>query len=155
MLKRILFLSLVLLNVSLMAQESIKLTQLKKELSSGSKIKVINFWATWCAPCIKELPLFEKLHQENKNVEVLLVSMDYDLDPNPDKVKRFVDRKKLQSRVLILAEANPTDWIEQIDKDWSGAIPSTIVVNPQSGKRKLIEGEMKEGDLEKIIETLK
>jgi thiol-disulfide isomerase/thioredoxin len=146
---------LLLVTVSAFCQESVKLPQLKKELASGSKIKVINFWATWCAPCVKEMPLFEKLHLENKDVEVLLVSMDYDLDPNPDKVKRFIDRKKIQSRVVILAEANPTEWIDQIDKDWSGSIPSTIVFNPQSGKRKLIEGEMKEGDLEKIIETLK
>ena len=73
------------------SQESVKLSQLKKEFATGSKIKVINFWATWCAPCVKEMPLFEKLGKENKEVEVLLVSMDYDLDPNPDKVKKFID----------------------------------------------------------------
>lgn len=137
------------------AQESISLLQLKKELSSGSKVKVINFWATWCAPCVKEIPLFEKYRQEHDNIDMLLVSMDYDLDPNPDKVKMFVQRKKLQSRVLILTEANPTEWIDQIDKDWSGALPATLVINPQTAKRKLIEGEIKEGELEKIIETLK
>jgi thiol-disulfide isomerase/thioredoxin len=136
-------------------QESIKLSQFKKELSSGSKIKVINFWATWCAPCVKELPLFEKLNQENKEVDVLLVSMDYDLDPNPEKVKRFIDRKKLRSKVVILAEANPTDWIDKIDKDWSGALPATLIINPQSGKRKLVEGEMKDGELDKLIDNLK
>ncbi len=137
------------------AQESISLLQLKKELSSGSKVKVINFWATWCAPCVKEIPLFEKYRQEHDNIDMLLVSMDYDLDPNPDKVKMFVQRKKIQSRVLILTEANPTEWIDQIDKDWSGALPATLVINPQTAKRKLIEGEIKEGELEKIIETLK
>jgi len=155
MVKRFLFILTILWCFSALGQDLVKLPQLKKELSSGSKIKVVNFWATWCAPCIKELPLFEKLHYENKDVDVLLVSMDYDLDPNPDKVKRFMDRKKLQSRVIILTEANPTDWIDQIDKDWSGAIPTTLIINPQSGKRKLIEGELKEDDLEKLIETLK
>lgn len=141
--------------LGVLGQESVKLVQLKKELTTGSKIKVVNFWATWCAPCVKEIPLFEKLGKENKEVEILLVSMDYDLDPNPDKVKRFVDRKKIESRVLILAEANPTDWIDQIDKDWSGALPATLILNPQSGKRKLVEGEMKDGELEKIILTIK
>jgi len=146
MLRAIIFCTLVCVLESTYGQESVGLSQFKKELSSGSKIKVINFWATWCAPCVKELPFFEKLNQENKEVEVLLVSMDYDLDPNPEKVKRFIDRKKLQSKVLILAEANPTDWIDKID---------TLVINPRSGKRKLIEGEMKDGELDKLIETLK
>jgi thiol-disulfide isomerase/thioredoxin len=155
MLRAIIFCTLVCVLESTYGQESVGLSQFKKELSSGSKIKVINFWATWCAPCVKELPFFEKLNQENKEVEVLLVSMDYDLDPNPEKVKRFIDRKKLQSKVLILAEANPTDWIDKIDKDWSGALPATLVINPRSGKRKLIEGEMKDGELDKLIETLK
>jgi thiol-disulfide isomerase/thioredoxin len=137
------------------SQESVKLVTLKKEMTSGMRIKVINFWATWCAPCVKELPLFEKLQAENKDVEVLLVSMDYDLDPNPEKVKKFMDRKKLQARVMILAEENPTAWIDQIDKNWSGAIPATLVVNPVSGKRKFTEGELKEGEVEKIIQTIK
>jgi hypothetical protein len=104
---------------------------------------------------VKELPLFEKLHQENKDVEVLLVSMDYDLDPNPAKVKRFMDKKNLQSKVVFLAESNPSEWIDEIDKDWGGALPATLIVNPKTGKRKLVDGEMKEGELEKIIETLK
>lgn len=157
MLRTIIFCTLVCFFESTFTfgQESIKLSQFKKELSSGSKIKVINFWATWCAPCVKELPLFEKLNQENKEVDVLLVSMDYDLDPNPEKVKRFIDRKKIQSKVLILAEANPTDWIDKIDKDWSGALPATLIINPQSGKRKLVEGEMKDGELDKLIDNLK
>lgn len=155
MLRAIIFFTLVCVFKDTYGQESIRLSQFKKELSSGSKIKVINFWATWCAPCVKELPLFEKLNQENKEVEVLLVSMDYDLDPNPEKVKRFIDRKKLQSKVVILAEANPTDWIDKIDKDWSGALPATLIINPQSGKRKLIEREMKDGELDKLIDNLK
>ncbi len=133
------------------SQEEIKLPELQKRINEAGAIKVVNFWATWCAPCVKELPLFEKLNKENKNVKVLLVSMDYDLDPSPVKVKRFVERKKIASQVVILAEQNPNDWIEKIDKNWSGALPATLVVNPGNGKRKLVQGGLKEGDLEKLI----
>src|SRR4051812_28529111 len=83
----------------------IKLAELQKLMETPSdEIKVINFWATWCAPCIKEIPLFEKINQNRKDTKVTLVSMDIDLDPNPEKVNRFVARKKLQSQVVILNE---------------------------------------------------
>ena len=132
--------------------EIIKLKQLQDLIQSKSDhIKVINFWATWCAPCIKELPLFEKLGQERQDVKVMLVSMDLDLDPDPEKVHKFVARKKLQSKVLILDEQNPNSWINQIDKNWSGALPATIIINGKTGQRKFVEKELHEGELEKLI----
>jgi thiol-disulfide isomerase/thioredoxin len=130
----------------------IKLAELKALMESPSdKIKVINFWATWCAPCVKELPLFEKLGQEQPNVKVTLISMDLDLDPNPEKVYRFIARKKLQSEVLILDEKDPNSYIDQIDKNWSGALPATIIINPATGQRKFVGRELHEGELEKLL----
>ena len=138
----------------LLSQDLIKLPALQKFIHEPGPVKVINFWATWCAPCVKELPYFEKLNQQDKDVKVILVSMDYDLDPDPSKVKRFVERKKILSTVVILAEENPNEWIEKIDKNWSGALPSTLVINPNSGKRKFVQGELKDGDLEKFIQEV-
>ena len=136
--------------------DQIKLKDLQTIISTRSeKIQIINFWATWCAPCVKEVPLFERLNQENKAVDVTLVSMDYDLDPNPEKVYRFIARKKLQSKVVILTEKNPNDWIDKIDKNWSGALPATLVLNTKTGKRKFVEKELHEGDLEKLIEEVR
>ncbi|MDZ7647740.1 MAG: TlpA disulfide reductase family protein [Cytophagales bacterium] len=147
---------ILLVKISFMApaQEAkeIKLGDLQQLLTaSNERIQVINFWATWCAPCVKEIPLFEDLNRENKDVEVTLVSMDYDLDPNPEKVNRFITRKKLQSKVVILAETDPNSWIDKIDKDWQGALPTTLVVNTKTGKRKLVQRELREGELEKLI----
>jgi len=134
----------------------IKLVELQRRIDAPSEqIKVINFWATWCAPCIKELPLFEKLQEQRKAVAVTLVSMDIDLDPDPQKVHRYVERKKIKSEVVILDERNPDSWIDKIDKKWSGALPATLVVNTKTGKRKFIEKELHEGDLEALIEGVK
>src|SRR6185369_10613606 len=107
--------------------ELVKLERLQ-QLIQGEKeqIQVINFWATWCAPCLKELPLFEKLNGDRKDIHVRLVSMDMDLDPNPEKVRKFVTRKKIQSEVLILDERDPNSWIDKLEKSWSGAIPATL-----------------------------
>lgn len=136
--------------------ELIKLSQLQTLIEEKSDhIKVINFWATWCAPCVKELPLFESLNQNRKDAKVILVSMDIDLDPNPEKVYKFVVRKKVQSQVVILDERDPNSWINKIDKNWSGALPSTLFVNTVNGKRKFVEKEMHAGDLEKFIEEVK
>jgi thiol-disulfide isomerase/thioredoxin len=150
----ILLLACLTLPLALKGQDLIRLPDLQSAIHEKGLVKVVNFWATWCAPCVKEMPFFEKLNEENRNVKVLLVSMDYDLDPDPAKVKRFVERKKILSKVVILAEENPNAWIEKIDKSWTGALPSTLVINPNTGKRKFVQGELKEGDLEKLIQEV-
>ena len=148
----VVFLLLVAFTANSQKAEVVKLDQLQSFIQSKTDhIKVINFWATWCAPCIKELPLFEKLGQDRSDVQVTLVSMDLDLDPNPEKVHKFVARKKLQSKVLILDAKDPNSYIDQIDKNWSGALPATIIINGKTGQRKFVGKELHEGELEKLI----
>lgn len=148
----VVFLLLVAFTANSQKSEVVKLDQLQTFIQAKTDhIKVINFWATWCAPCIKELPLFEKLGQDRSDVQVTLVSMDLDLDPNPEKVHKFVARKKLQSKVLILDAKDPNSYIDQIDKNWSGALPATIIINGKTGQRKFVGKELHEGELEKLI----
>jgi len=94
----------------------------------NGKTYVVNFWATWCAPCVKELPAFEKINKvySNKNVEVLLVSLDF-----PKQVKKrlipFINQKEVRSKVVLLDDVNEDFWIKAIDSSWSGALPATII----------------------------
>ena len=136
--------------------ELVSLAQLQTLMASADQpVQIINFWATWCAPCVKELPLLEKLNRERNDVRVTLVSMDMDLDPNPEKVYKFISRKNIQSRVVILNERDPNSWINKIDTSWSGALPATLIVNSTSGKRRFWERELHEGDLERLLEEVK
>ena len=152
----ILTLCLASLAVQAQTEDLVSLARFQQIVQEEKEqIQVVNFWATWCAPCIKELPLLEKLARDNREVRVRLVSMDMDLDPNPDKVRKFATRKNIQSQVLILNERNPNQWIDKIDKNWSGALPATLVVNNKNGKRKFIEKELHEGDLERLIAEVK
>lgn len=122
--------------------------------SNSTSIQVVNFWATWCGPCVKELPLFEKLNAENKEgIKITLINLDF-VD-KLDKVKSFVERKKMKADVLLLDEVDYNQWIDKVDKHWGGAIPATLVINNQNGKRKFIERELEEGELEKMIEAVK
>jgi thiol-disulfide isomerase/thioredoxin len=119
------------INTSHIIVNSYSYSELKPLLEKkDDKIYVINFWATWCAPCVKELPAFEKLNKQyaSKNVEVLLVSLDF-----PKQIEKklipFIARKNIQSQVILLDDMNEDVWIKAIDSSWSGAIPATIIYN--------------------------
>jgi thiol-disulfide isomerase/thioredoxin len=102
---------------------------------NDGKTYIINFWATWCAPCVKELPYFEKINQEysDKNVEVLLVSLDFPKQAEK-KLIPFINKRKLKSEVVLLDDINENVWIKAIDESWSGAIPATIIYNKNNRK---------------------
>ena len=98
-------------------------------------IYVVNFWATWCVPCVKELPFYEKLQSEykSKKVKVLLISLDMNKDVETRLIP-FIKKKNLQSQVLHLHDPNADVWIPKVDPDWSGAIPATIIYSGETRK---------------------
>lgn len=102
---------------------------------------VINFWATWCKPCVVELPFFEQLHAsfKNKPVKVILVSLDF-----PRQIKSnlipFVKERNLQSSIAVLIDMDYNSWIDKVSEEWDGAIPFTLIYN--SKYRKSFLGEM-------------
>jgi thiol-disulfide isomerase/thioredoxin len=130
--------------------EVIKFDRLHEIIESkSSQIQVINFWATWCAPCVKELPFFEALNSNDPSVKVTLINLDY--ADRLDKVKQYVSRKNMKADVLLLDEIDYNSWIDKVDRRWGGAIPATLVINSLTGERKFVDGELGEGDLERII----
>lgn len=114
---------------------------------------VINFWATWCKPCVKELPYFEELNKnyKNSNVKVVLVSLDF--PKNIEKqVLPFIKKHKLQSEILLLDDTNANTWIPKVSEMWSGAIPATIFVK---GSRQLFfEKSFNYTELETELKTI-
>ncbi|GAL66212.1 TlpA family protein disulfide reductase [Jejuia pallidilutea] len=118
------------------------------------KTYVINFWATWCGPCVKELPYFEKLNAEysSKGVEVILVSLDF---PHmyDSKLKPFIEKKDLKSKVIVLNDDDENTWINEIDPSWSGSIPATIIYN--KNERKFFERSFTFEELEAEVKQLK
>jgi len=128
----------------------IKLNELQRLITDEQRPLVVNFWATWCGPCLKEMPVLEQFAASHPDVRLVLVSMDMDLDPNPDKVSRFVARKNLQSEVIILDERNPQEWVGRVDKRWKGNLPATIVKGAD-GKKHFVDRMLKEGELEALL----
>ena len=153
---RLFFIALFCASVSSFAQQAevIKFDKLRSLLDEeGDKVHVINFWATWCAPCVKELPLFEALNaKKDPNIKVTLVSLDFADEIN--KVNSFISKRKIKSSVLLLDEIDYNSWIDRVEKSWGGAIPATLFINQRTGERKFVDKELKDGELEKVIESL-
>ena len=141
--------------VSLSTVRVVKFDVLEHLMTRNSeKVEVINFWATWCKPCIKELPYFQSLHDKMaQEVNVTLISLDF-ADVLNEKVIPFVQKRQITPEVLLLDEIDYNSWIDKVDPSWSGAIPATLVINHQTGQRKFIEGELKKGEIEIIIKEL-
>ncbi len=100
---------------------------------------IVHFWATWCAPCMKELPDFELINDKfnDKKVKVVLISVDFIKDKN--KVLLFLKKRQIQTDVWLLNEPDQNAWIEQIDKKWSGTIPATLIFNNKKRKKTFLE----------------
>ncbi|HMO41220.1 MAG TPA: TlpA disulfide reductase family protein [Saprospiraceae bacterium] len=93
---------------------------------------VINFWATWCKPCVEELPYFEQLHKnlEGEKVKVVLISLDFPRQLET-KLLPFVEKNQLRSEVIALVDIQFNNWIDRVSPEWNGAIPVTMVYNAQ------------------------
>ena len=135
----------------------IRFDQLKQRIGQANDtLYVVNFWATWCAPCVMELPQFETLHKTHTNqpIRVLLVSMDH---PSTLKTKviPFVRARKLQTPVVLLGETDLNTWVDKLVPEWSGALPMTLLLNTKQHVRQFIGKALKDGELVTIINQYK
>ena len=121
--------------------------------SSKDTLYIINFWATWCAPCVAELPEFNTLQTKYANmpVKVLLVSLDFKGD-NTFKLEGFLKKKNIAPEVVWLSETNPNTFIPKIDDSWQGSIPATVIVSTSKQFKKFIEGTITTKQISKIVD---
>lgn len=111
----------------------------------GDTLVVVNFWATWCKPCVRELPYFQALdsHFEGSGAKVLLVSLDLPKDLDV-KLRPFAEDWDISSLVVALTDTDHNKWIPKVHEDWTGAIPATWV--RKGGVRLFHEGEFDDWD---------
>jgi thiol-disulfide isomerase/thioredoxin len=123
--------------------------------SAKDTVYIVNFWATWCVPCVQELPEFNALYERYSGmpVKILMVSLDFKED-YPYKLARFLERKKLKPNVAWLSDTDPNVFIPKIDNSWEGSIPATVVVAPGKGYKKFIEGSVTERQISSIVDKI-
>ncbi len=114
---------------------------------------VVNFWATWCTPCIKELPYLETINNEYayKKVKVILVNLDF---PNhyETRLLPFIKEKGLKSKIIMLDDPNANKWINLVSPDWSGSIPATIIYNKNESR--FFEKAFELDEIKQIIDEM-
>lgn len=128
---------LLVLSVMTLSAQDIRVLdyrQLKPYLEKKNDTTyVVNFWATWCLPCIKEMPYFQRIHDQftGHGVKVLLVSLDF-VNHIESRLKPFIQKHQLTPEVLVLSDPDANSWISQVSPAWSGALPATLVYNRHS-----------------------
>ena len=135
-------------DVSVMKYEDLE----KKIQKEKDKLLVVNFWATTCAPCVKELPHFMEVNNKyagNPRFKMILVSLDRLVDK--ERVLKFIKNKNLTAEVVLLDDIKRMNtWIPRFEKEWDGNIPVTLFY--RNGEKVYFnDGEMTKETLEKTI----
>ncbi|RYY98566.1 MAG: TlpA family protein disulfide reductase [Chitinophagaceae bacterium] len=116
-----------------------KLADLEAAMARPDRPTVINFWATFCKPCIAEIPHFQELvkRYDSAGIRLLLVSLD--LTETYPKLPAFAKKRGFSAPILFLDETNADLFCPPVDPKWSGAIPATLFLNPATGYRAFYE----------------
>jgi thiol-disulfide isomerase/thioredoxin len=123
--------------------KKVKIEDIADYIAKSDHPLIVNFWATWCAPCVAEIPYFQeevKKYAEQK-AELVLVSLDFE-DAYPSKIASFIKKNNYDARFFWLNETNADHFCPVIDKKWTGSIPSTLFVNNKKGYRKFFERQL-------------
>ena len=121
--------------------------QLESRLKpSADSILLVNFWATWCKPCVQELPYFQALEKKyaGSKIKILLISLDFKTQLD-SLVIPFIKKKNIKPEVVLLADADENNWISKVNNEWDGAIPVTLLVR---GDKRFFYGKAFESQTE-------
>ena len=152
-----LFYLIVFLSFSVNAQlHKVSYSNLQHRIENpeNDTLYVVNFWATWCAPCVHELPGFKHAQDSvvSANTKYIFVSLDF--PGKEEQVSALFNKQKLEGELIMLTDTDANDWIFKVNKDWQGNIPVTLMSNPFKGVTYFHEGTIEANALINKIGSL-
>ncbi len=116
-----------------------------------AKLRLVNFWATWCGPCVIEFPELMRIHRmyRQRDFELVTVAAHYP-DEKEDALK-FLQKQQASNRNLIFGDTDKHKLIEAFDPEWSGALPFTLLIDPAGEVLYRQEGEIDALELKRTI----
>jgi thiol-disulfide isomerase/thioredoxin len=99
--------------------------------NGSGKFRLVNFWATWCAPCIAEFPEFVTINRMYRHRDFELVTVSVNRPDERDQVLAFLKKQQASNKNLIFAANDRDKLIEAFDPEWPGAVPFTVLLSPE------------------------
>ncbi|HNE50650.1 MAG TPA: TlpA disulfide reductase family protein [Chitinophagales bacterium] len=148
----------IIVAISTKAQEAIpmvKIDDLKKVYTKPNDTTyIVNFFATWCGPCMQEMPILNKFYEEHKNTATQLIFVSLDNIGTIKKLPAKMKKLGVQAPVYVLNESTDFSWLARIDKRWQGSIPATMVINNSKNIKAFFETPLEKGQLEFYLKKL-
>jgi thiol-disulfide isomerase/thioredoxin len=137
------------------AIQKIKITDLESYIAGSDHPLIINFWATFCVPCNKEIPYFQSTVARHKDqgVELILVSLDLP-DYYPAKIDAFARKQGYTAKILWLNETDADYFCPRVDPHWTGGIPSSLFIDNKTHYRRFFDRQLTEPQVEPEIKKM-
>ncbi|MFN8236609.1 MAG: TlpA disulfide reductase family protein [Chitinophagales bacterium] len=133
----------------------VKIEELKKVYTRPNDTTyVVNFFATWCGPCMMEIPVLNKFREDTKDTNIQLIMVSLDNSKSLRKLPMLIKKLKIKAPVYLLNESADYSWLPYIDKRWQGSIPATMVINVNRNKKAFFETPLEEGQLQFYLKKL-
>ncbi len=129
-----------------------KIETLLSERKQG--LTIINLWATWCPPCVAELPHFGNIYKQYSDKDVRLYLINIEGKQAKDSVlKPFLQKNPLPCHVYLLEDGGPEELEKVLKTELSGALPITIIYNSDGKIVKKFEDSITENDIKSVLEA--